>query len=399
MPKSREHSLESREVIDETAALGPLPFRLGVNYWPARTGMRWWTEFDVAELAADFELIKAYGFDSLRIFLTWEAFQPSALHIDGTMIARLVSTLNAARHAGLSVIPTLFMGHMSGVNWIPPWALGNAAGDDRFRVVSEGRVTGSRLANWFSDDSILRAQYALAFALAGALSGHEALWAWDLGNENSNCVVPANKREGREWLLRMTEAVRGADPDARVTVGLHMEDLSEDRNLGPREAAECCDFLTMHGYPGYASWADGPTDERALPFLSRLTRHLSGGTDVLFAEFGVPTPTRAGAKRAQTSAAPSHVLVDEVAAANYVDRALDALQEAGASALCSGATPTTPSPSGLFRPSISPCTRGPSVSGARTGPRSLHSHELRPSRRSLQIVVRTLVLSMRPGST
>ena len=87
----------------------------------------------------------------------------------------------------------------------------------------------------------------------------------------------------------MTDSIRGADSDALVTLGLHMEDLEQDRNLGPSEAAEVCDFLQMHGYPGYASWADGPTDERVLPFLARLTRWLGGGADVLFAEFGVPT--------------------------------------------------------------------------------------------------------------
>ena len=188
------------------------------------------------------------------------------------MVDRLVSTLDAAGTAGLSVMPTLFTGHMSGVNWIPSWALGEEAGDDRFRVVTGGRVAAPSLANWYSDASILRAQSALAREVAGALAGHRALWAWDLGNENSNCVVPPDKDHAREWLLRMTDAIRGADGDALVTLGLHMEDLEQDRNLGPREAAEVCDFLTMHGYPGYAAWADGPTDQRVLPFLARLTR-------------------------------------------------------------------------------------------------------------------------------
>ena len=55
-------------------------------------------------------------------------------------------------------MPTLFTGHMSGVNWIPSWALGEDAGDERFRVVSGGRVAASRIANWYSDASIVRAQ-------------------------------------------------------------------------------------------------------------------------------------------------------------------------------------------------------------------------------------------------
>jgi endo-1,4-beta-mannosidase len=305
------------------------PFRLGVNYWPARTAMGWWTAFDPAEVAADFSRIAGCGFDSVRIFLTWEDFQPTPSRVDSTMLDRLVTTLDRARSAGLSVMPTLFTGHMSGVNWIPSWALGEGAGDDRFRVVSGGRVAASRLANWYSDGSIVQAQSSLAREVAGALAGHPALWAWDLGNENSNCAVPPDKGSARDWLMRVTDSIRGADGGALVTLGLHMEDLEHDRNLGPREAAEVCDFLQMHGYPGYASWADGPTDERVLPFLARLTRWLGGGADVLFAEFGVPTTERGRADRESAIAASGPALVEEQEAASYVDRALGALRDCG----------------------------------------------------------------------
>ena len=281
--------------------------------------MGWWAAFEPAEVAADFGRIAGHGFDSVRIFLSWEEFQPTPTRVDSTMVDHLVATLDAADAAGLSVMPTLFTGHMSGVNWIPSWALGEEAGDDRFRVVTKGRVAPPRLANWYTDASILRSQSELAREVAGALAGHGALWAWDLGNENSNCVVPPDKDRARTWLLRMTDAIRGADDGALVTLGLHMEDLEQDRNLGPREAAEVCDFLTMHGYPGYAAWADGPTDQRVLPFLARLTRWLSGGADILFSEFGVPT--------GRSSSGPA--LVDEQAAASYVDRALRALLECG----------------------------------------------------------------------
>ena len=68
-----------------------------------------------------------------------------------------------------------------------------------------------------------------------------------------------------------------------------MEDLQEDPTLGPREASDTCDVLTMHGYPIYADWADGATDEQLLPFLARLTRWLGAGRDVIFSEFGLPT--------------------------------------------------------------------------------------------------------------
>jgi endo-1,4-beta-mannosidase len=298
-------------------------FRLGVNYWPARTAMSWWSQFDAAEVGADFARIAACGLDSVRVFLTWEEFQPTPNRVERTMLDRLVAVADLAGESGLTLLPTLFTGHMSGVNWIPEWALGGSDGDDRFRVIAGGRVAEKGLRNWFTDTAVGDAQALLAAETVAALRGHEALWAWDLGNENSNCVIPPSSGSARTWLERLTSAVRRSDDRALLTVGLHMEDLEEDRRLGPREAAGSCDFLSMHGYPIYASWAEGPLDEQLLPFLARLTRWLGNGRDVLFSEFGLPT---SGARRTTTQ---DPRLVDEDAAAVYTVSALEALRDAG----------------------------------------------------------------------
>ncbi len=308
-------------------------FRLGVNYWPARTAMGWWGDFDVFEVRSDFARIATAGFDSVRVFLTWEDFQPEPKSVDVGMLERLVVVADSAAREGLAIMPTLFTGHMSGVNWIPAWALGGTNGDNRFRVVSGGRITSARLRNWYTDAEIGVAQTLLAGVAASTLAGHESLWAWDLGNENSNCVVPPSRSLAREWLQRTTAAIRDADPAALVTIGLHMEDLEEDRMLGPAEAAEVCDFLTMHGYPIYAHWAEGPTDEQLLAFLAQLTRWLGGGVDVLFSEFGLPTYRRADRNGERARHESAVVLVEEGVAASYTERALAALRCAG----CTGA--------------------------------------------------------------
>lgn len=308
-------------------------FRLGLNYWPARSAMGFWSRFDPAEVAADFARISAGGFDSLRIFLTWEDFQPAPDRVEAPMLGRLARLLELAHDAGLLVMPTLFTGHMSGVNWIPGWALGGAERDGRFRVVSGGKPSPLGLCNWYTDPLVLRAQCLLAAEVAGALRGHAALWAWDLGNESSNCVIPPTSAHAREWLSRISAAIRHADERALLTVGLHMEDLENERHLGPEEAAEVCDFLTMHGYPGYARWSRGATDEQLLPFLAQITRWLGGGKDVVFSEFGLPTyqPGDADGERARSLATTT--LIAEREAASYTERALTALVSAG----CTGA--------------------------------------------------------------
>jgi endo-1,4-beta-mannosidase len=168
--------------------------------------------------------------------------------------------------------------------------------------------------NWFSEDDVTRAQQLLAREAASALRGHPALLAWDLGNENSNVCVPVTREQARAWLSKMTSALRSADPACRVTIGLHMEDLEQDRRLGPAEAAEVCDFLCMHGYPMYASWATSPHDATLPAFLGHVTRWL-GGKDVFFEETGMPSRTAE----------------EDDAADLYVAEALDGLYEAGTS--------------------------------------------------------------------
>jgi endo-1,4-beta-mannosidase len=189
------------------------------------------------------------------------------------------------------------------------------------------------LRNWYLDSEIGGAQELLAGEVATVLAGHEAVWAWDLGNENSNCVIPPSRSSARDWLERITAAIRTADPAVLVTIGLHMEDLEEDRMLGPWEAAGVCDFLTMHGYPIYARWAAGPTDEHLLPFLAQLTRWLGRGRDVLFSEFGLPTYRLAAPDGDLARQKNPSLLVEEQAAADYTERALAALRQAG----CTGA--------------------------------------------------------------
>ena len=305
------------------------PFRLGINYWPARTAMRWWTSFDEAETAEDFERIAAAGFDSVRVFLLWEAFQPEPEHVDPEMLERLVTVANVARSAGLH-------DHADAVHRaherrrLDPGVGARGCGA---RCAVPGRVGRARrragLRNWYLDDDVVRAQALFARRAAEVLAGHDALWAWDLGNENSNCVVPAHRELARRWLSQMTSAIRAADGLAEVTIGIHMEDLEEDRRLGPHEAAEACDFLTMHGYPIYARWARGGTDEALVPFLARVTRWLGGGADVLFSEFGLPT-FRDGDPGVEDAPSGSSPLIEEAEAAEYVRRVLPGLREAGA---------------------------------------------------------------------
>src|SRR5437879_1537509 len=238
--------------------------------------MRWWRRFDAGEVDGDFARIRDAGGELVRFFLLWDDFQPQPTSVSDRSLALLVTVANTARRHGLRVIPTLFTGHMSGANFVPPWALAGNIRGGRFRVIANDHLVERGMRNWYVDPLVFEAQALLARECARALAAHPALWAWDLGNENSNCCVPPSSEDGVRWLERIVGAIRSADASCAITLGLHMEDLEDDRRIGPAEAARVCDVLCMHGYPIYPPWCRGPADAELVAFLADVTCGLGG---------------------------------------------------------------------------------------------------------------------------
>lgn len=294
-------------------------FVLGVNYWPIKKSMYWWKFFDLNEVKEDFQKIAEYGLKVVRIFLLWEDFQPKPDTISATAVHNLVTVADTAADYDLAIIPTLFCGHMSGANWIPEWLLGKEIRSGRFPVVSNGTLQNREILNYYADEKLIRAQRLLCREVAGALRQHPGVWAYDLGNEASNCVVPPDRQSGRRWLETMAAELKDASGGCPVTLGMHAEDLEENRNLGPQDAAPFCDFLCMHGYPFYLEWADGPLDVKVLPFLGEVTRWL-GCKPVLFEEFGLHSQLLAK----ETSEEEREELFSR-----YFEQALELLREMG----------------------------------------------------------------------
>jgi len=261
-------------------------FSLGINYWPRRSAMHMWQRFDPGEIAEDMARLATLGFDSVRFFLRWADFQPEPHRMDRTMLARLERVMELIAAAGLRAMPTLFCGHMSGVNWLPSWTLDPARPAGRFRTITEDGESPYGCGDLYSGP-LLQAQRLLAREAGAALRGHPAVLAWDLGNEFSNVAEPASIEEGREWSKRLTDDLQSVSGHP-VTGGIHGEDLTRNRNIRPSSIAEPWIFATMHGYSVYSDFSRSRTDPDVVPFLAALTASLSG-KPVLFSEFGNPT--------------------------------------------------------------------------------------------------------------
>jgi endo-1,4-beta-mannosidase len=261
-------------------------FSLGINYWPRRSAMAMWRNFDPHEIAEDFAHIAALGFDTVRFFLRWFDFQPTPARLEPVMLRRLEQVMELIAQSGLRAMPTLFTGHMSGVNWLPEWTLDHATPSGRFRTITEHGEAPYGIGDFYRGE-LLTAQLYAVREIGNALRGHPAVFAWDLGNEFSNLREPASIADGREWSKRLTHAAEHASGHP-VTGGIHGEDLTRDRNIRPSWMSEPWAFATMHGYSVYSDFARSRTDPSVVPFLAQLTAAFTH-KPVLFSEFGNPT--------------------------------------------------------------------------------------------------------------
>ncbi|HEY4442195.1 MAG TPA: beta-galactosidase [Candidatus Elarobacter sp.] len=261
-------------------------FSVGINYWPRRSAMAMWQRFAASEVREDFARIADLGLDAVRFFLRWADFQPERERIDTSMLDRLVAVVECAADAGIRVMPTLFCGHMSGVNWLPSWTLDRSVPHGRFRTITEEGESPYGAGDIYTG-RLLDAQLKLARAAGERLNGHPAVLAWDLGNEFSNVRIPASEADATNWSRRLTDALQESSAHP-VCAGTHGEDLTQDRALRLASLDAPHAFATMHGYPVYSWFSRSRSDPEVVPFLAQLAAAFSF-KPVLFSEFGNPT--------------------------------------------------------------------------------------------------------------
>ncbi|MDQ2818607.1 MAG: hypothetical protein M3T49_10450 [Candidatus Eremiobacteraeota bacterium] len=296
-------------------------FRLGINYWPRSSAMRMWSRFDRREIDADLALLASLGFDTVRFFMLWEHFQPRAADLNEAALVQLEGLMDMLARHGLAAMPTFFTGHMSGVNWLPPWTLDDRKSCGRFRTLTDGGFSPLGVGDFYTG-ALLEAQRLHVRTVGARLRGHPALFAWDLGNEFSNLRVPNSRESAERWSAVLAADLRetsGAD----TTAGTHGEDLSEDRNIRLSSLCAPLTFATMHGYTVYSGFARDRLDPCVVPFLFSLTASFSA-KPVLFSEFGNPTCPK------QSAGAAQFACLSETEMCAYGQAVLERLHAAGA---------------------------------------------------------------------
>jgi endo-1,4-beta-mannosidase len=262
------------------------PFMLGVNYWPRKKAMYWWSNFDAGEVREEFSIIHELGLTLVRIFLLWDDFQHAPGDVSASSLCNLVTVCDIAASLNLKLDVTFFTGHMSGSNWAPGWMLRGEKSQYNRQVVSAGGIVESGYLNPYSDEMVIEAERLQLRRVVQLLKEHPAIWCWNLGNEPDLFAWPSSDLVGEKWVSDMVGIIHEIDSIHPVTCGLHVASLLYNNGLRLDQIFSKTDFSVMHSYPMYfLGLARSPLDTDYVPFTCALTTALSG-KPVLMEEFG-----------------------------------------------------------------------------------------------------------------
>jgi endo-1,4-beta-mannosidase len=310
----------------------PVPFRLGVNYWPREKGVTLWKNFDIYEVHSDMNTIAELGLDVVRVFLTWEDFQPDPEGVNCCALARLTALCDAAAAEGLKTIITLNTGHLSGHNWPPPWLLDTQAKpfDDRPVVTMGQRIQGG-YRDPYMDPMARKAALRLVRAIARTLSDHRAVWAYDLGNSPNFFARPTDSSVVHDWYVELTETLRTLDDNHAITCGLCAQSLFAESASRAEDAYASSNFASIQVSPYEVTLEPYLLDADFVPFSCAMTTALSG-KPCFVSEWGLSTaPLAHLTQGTPISSSSSHgVLATERAASDFAEEVLPKLVEVGA---------------------------------------------------------------------
>ncbi len=176
----------------------------GINYYPKETPWAMFGDkYNDTIIDQDFQKIDSLGFNTARIFVSFEEFGKE--EVDQKSVLQLRRTLDLAQRHNLKLIVTLFdfFGNYDIINW----------------TLTEQHLKG----------------------IVGPLKEHPAILAWDLKNEADLDMQVHSEEQVTSWLDFALKRLKFYDPNHLITIGwLHPHPHFAKKST--------TDFMTFHFY-------------------------------------------------------------------------------------------------------------------------------------------------------
>lgn len=227
-----------------------MKFLTGVNYWASNAGLYTWRNFDEKVIDKDFEFLSSFGIDTIRVFPSWDVFQPiedvktatafpyrvNDVPVEYTnfpdsglspsAISNFKTLLELAKKHNLKVIVALVTGWMSGRKFMPS------------AIAHLNPITDAKAVNFecrFIKDFI------------NETKDFEQIIAWELGNECNAMSLDSDENLNELWLSAVSSTIKKADPSRPLYAGMH--GLSANGKWKLQTLGYYTDVQTTHPYP------------------------------------------------------------------------------------------------------------------------------------------------------
>ena len=302
-----------------------MPF--GVNYYRPGTGWapQLWKKFDADATRTDFARMKEFRINCVRVFITYASFCDPAGGLREEGLAKFDQLLEIAEKAGIYVHPT-GPDHWEGP---APWGKTSIEDEENLSRLEEfwklfaARYRGRSVifaydlknepeVGW--DGSGMREKWN-AWLNSKYKTSDKLQISWGRTNrvDIGQVSIPESKdaplsrelldyQEFREsladdWTRRQAAAIKAADPDALVTVGMIqwsvpvvLPGLRHYAAFRPERQAKFLDFLEIHFYPlarGAFEYQSAEDEVANWAYLESVVREVAlPGKPVVLAEFG-----------------------------------------------------------------------------------------------------------------
>ncbi len=248
---------------------GQAVYPIGVNYWPRRTAVEMWSHWDPEGIVRDLREIRALGLNTIRFFLRTADFADEEGNLKSEALERLDVFLGLCREQGLFVLPTFFVGHMSGTNFPIPWEKGH---------------------DFYTDPEVLARSRHFVRGIVSDYRDGEAILGWILSNEITNHTGKRETHILLSWMQELYLAIRELDPRRPIGVGDGADDLKGEGLGFPERALEGIgDLKQGEDFVSLQHYYNDPDPLRLSHAPAAMVRLCDIGLPVLVEEFGVST--------------------------------------------------------------------------------------------------------------
>jgi beta-galactosidase len=205
---------------------------VGAHWVPAKAAMQWPTQWDPADIEADFAKMHDLGYNVTRIDMVWAWFEPRPGDYNPEAFRQLDYLISLGHKYKIYVHPSLFIGGEVGeAYWDVAWRNGR---------------------NPQSDPDMLRLETNLAEEFGRRYANETGIIAWDLNDEPPFWIVVGSTTDAMaiNWMRLITGAIRKHDSIHPILIGTSGEEVGHGP-FRPDDIAEDVDLFSDHPFTIY----------------------------------------------------------------------------------------------------------------------------------------------------